>query len=283
MRTTRARRLPPSMRFTTLRKSGWPRRKLVVIDATNVQSEARKPLIETGLPPRCACIAIVLDVPERVCRTRNETRADRQFGPHVLSNQSRQLRESLRAGRVGRATQLKREGFRYVFLLDETQIANAQIVRVPLWTIAARRAGRTHRRRCAWLLRRVGGASWQTRLCAGYGEFCMEFTGGDVAPSLSVTWWIAARRSWRPCGWYRHALCRDGALRPGNHDIKLLRALKGNAVTVSHGLAESLAEIEALPEAERDAFKKNTYRLCRCPGLARLAGRRRALACPRRG
>ena len=34
-----------------------------------------------------------------------------------------------------------------------------------------------------------------------------------------------------------------------------MRALKGNPVTVSHGLAESLAQIEALPESEREPFK----------------------------
>ncbi len=28
---------------------------------------------------------------------------------------------------------------------------------------------------------------------------------------------------------------------PGNHDIKLMRALKGKQVTVAHGLAKSLA------------------------------------------
>jgi protein phosphatase len=42
---------------------------------------------------------------------------------------------------------------------------------------------------------------------------------------------------------------------PGNHDDKLKRALQGRPVTVAHGLAESLAQIEALPEEEREAFK----------------------------
>src|ERR1051325_9556204 len=38
--------------------------------------------------------------------------------------------------------------------------------------------------------------------------------------------------------------------------MKLMRALKGNPVTVSHGLAASLEQIEALPEAEKEAFKQ---------------------------
>jgi diadenosine tetraphosphatase ApaH/serine/threonine PP2A family protein phosphatase len=38
---------------------------------------------------------------------------------------------------------------------------------------------------------------------------------------------------------------------PGNHDNKLLRYLRGNPVTINHGLDASIAQIEALPEAER--------------------------------
>ena len=38
----------------------------------------------------------------------------------------------------------------------------------------------------------------------------------------------------------------------GNHEAKLVRALKGSKVTVSHGLAESLAQLEAEPEGFRN-------------------------------
>ena len=39
----------------------------------------------------------------------------------------------------------------------------------------------------------------------------------------------------------------------GNHEAKLVRALKGANVTVSHGLAESLAQLDAEPEDFRQA------------------------------
>ena len=39
-----------------------------------------------------------------------------------------------------------------------------------------------------------------------------------------------------------HALCV-----PGNHEAKLLRALKGGKVKPTHGLAETLAQLEAEP------------------------------------
>ncbi len=82
--------------------------RLTVIDATNVQPEARKPLVELARQYHCLPVAIVLDLPERVCQERNRDRPDRDFGPHVVRNQTSQLRRSLRG--------LRKEGFRHVFV-----------------------------------------------------------------------------------------------------------------------------------------------------------------------
>src|SRR5262249_18845241 len=41
---------------------------------------------------------------------------------------------------------------------------------------------------------------------------------------------------------------------PGNHDMKLMRKLRGKDVQISHGLAQSLAEIDALPNEIREPF-----------------------------
>jgi len=70
--------------------------RLTVIDATSVQPEARKPLVELARQYHCLPVAIVLDLPERVCQERNRDRPDRDFGPHVVRNQTSQLRRSLR-------------------------------------------------------------------------------------------------------------------------------------------------------------------------------------------
>jgi protein phosphatase len=43
----------------------------------------------------------------------------------------------------------------------------------------------------------------------------------------------------------------------GNHDHKLLRQLKGHRVQITHGLAETLAEIEALPDEIRPGFQQD--------------------------
>src|SRR5688572_28222176 len=51
--------------------------KLTVVDATNVQPEARKPLVELARRYHVLPVAIVLDLPERLCQERNRSRPDR--------------------------------------------------------------------------------------------------------------------------------------------------------------------------------------------------------------
>src|SRR5437762_8702282 len=100
--------------------------KLTVIDATNVQPESRKPLIQLARQYHCLPVAIVLDLPERLCQERNRTRDERDFGPHVVRQQHSQLRRSLRG--------LGREGFRHVFVLESPEeVEAASVERVPLW------------------------------------------------------------------------------------------------------------------------------------------------------
>src|SRR4051812_30587393 len=66
--------------------------KLTVVDATNVQREARKPLVALARAHDVLPVAVVLNLPERLCHERNRDRTDRQFGPHVVRQQSQQLR-----------------------------------------------------------------------------------------------------------------------------------------------------------------------------------------------
>src|SRR5258706_4005569 len=100
--------------------------RLTVIDATNVQPEARKPLVALAREYHVLPVAIVLNVSERICTDRNRSRADRDFGPHVVRNQTQDLRRSLRG--------LEREGFRHIHILKSPEeIDAATIERQPLW------------------------------------------------------------------------------------------------------------------------------------------------------
>src|SRR5690606_13612804 len=100
--------------------------RLTVIDATNVQREARQPLVRLAREYHVLPVAIVLNLPEKVCRERNRGRTDRQFGAHVVRQQLSQLRRSMYA--------LKREGFRHVFVFNSPEeVEQAVFTRVPLW------------------------------------------------------------------------------------------------------------------------------------------------------
>src|SRR5438876_576503 len=99
---------------------------LTVIDATNVQSESRKPLVNLAHEHDVLPVAIVLNLPEKLCHERNRARPDRDFGPHVIRQQHQQLRSRLRG--------LEREGFRHVYVLSSPEeVDGAVIERQPLW------------------------------------------------------------------------------------------------------------------------------------------------------
>ena len=100
--------------------------KLTVVDATNVQVEARKPLVALAREYHVIPVAIVFNLSERLCQDRNRDRPDRTFGPHVVRQQSQQLRRSIR--------NLKREGFRHIFEFSTPEeIEDVVIERQPLW------------------------------------------------------------------------------------------------------------------------------------------------------
>ena len=101
--------------------------RLTVVDATNVQQEARRPLVALAREHDLFPVAIVLDVPEAVCQERNRGRPDRDFGAHVIRHQRSQLRRSLKG--------LQREGFRRVWVLrDPSEVEAVEVTRAPLWT-----------------------------------------------------------------------------------------------------------------------------------------------------
>src|SRR5207248_869237 len=103
------------------------RGNLTVVDATSVKREDRAPLVALARRYHLLPVAIVLNMPERLCHERNRDRANRTFGPHVVRNHVQQLRRSL-AG-------LQREGFRYVYVLNSPEeVAAVEIERQPLFS-----------------------------------------------------------------------------------------------------------------------------------------------------
>jgi protein phosphatase len=211
--------------------------RLTVVDATNVQPEARRALLALARAQHVLPVAIVLDVPEALCLTRNAERPDRQFGPHVIRRQARDLRRSVGA--------LKREGFRYIYVLrSEAEIAAATIERQPLWNNRKELrgpfdiVGDVHG--CIDELRELLGllgyqVDDELRVAPPAGRMAI-FVGDlvDRGPRIPATLRLAMGMVAAGT-----ALCV-----PGNHDDKLVRKLKGRNVQITHGLADSLAQLE---------------------------------------
>jgi protein phosphatase len=218
----------------------------VVVDATSVRPEDRRPLVELARRHHVLPVAVVLDVPPEVCRARNEARPDRSFGRHVIDNQLRVLRRS-----VGR---LQREGFRRVFVLRGVdQVDGAAVERERRWTDRRDLAGPfdlvgdvhgCH----AELVELLGLMGWTvsdggTRATHPEGRTAV-FVGDLVDRGPAIPDVLRLVMNMVDDG---VALCV-----PGNHENKLGRALAGRKVTTSHGLARTLAQLESEPPALRD-------------------------------
>ncbi|MBI2922090.1 MAG: polynucleotide kinase-phosphatase [Planctomycetes bacterium] len=225
--------------------------KLTVIDATNVQAEARKPLVALARDYHCLPVAIVLDLPERLCQDRNRGRSERTFGPHVIRQQSQQLRKSLR--------NLQVEGFRHVHVLaSPEEIDAATIEREPLWNnrksdhgpfdIIGDIHGCFDETKA--LLERLGyvvdvtTTGERTIAAKPPGNRKAVFVGDLVDRGPNTPDVLRLVMGMVEAG---TALCV-----PGNHDVKLLRKLRGKDVQITHGLAESLAQLDREPAAFRE-------------------------------
>ncbi len=235
--------------------------RFTVVDATNVRPEDRKELVSIAKELYVLSVAIVFDLPEEVCRNRNRAREDRDFGPHVIRNQRITLKGSL--------SKLKYEGFSHVYKFEsEEDVATASVKRVPLWNDRRDLAGPfdiigdIHG--CCdeleLLLEKLGYvrirsneeepmrgpvyAHPQNRIAIFLGDIVDR--GPRIVDTIRLIYNMVKNKS---------ALCV-----PGNHDMKFLRKLNGKDVQLAHGLAKSVAEVEALPGETKESFVGETAR-----------------------
>jgi protein phosphatase len=214
---------------------------LTVIDATNVQPEARKPLVEMAREYHVLPVAIVLNLPERLCHERNQDRPDRNFGPHVIRNQREDLRRSLRG--------LEREGFRHIFTLSTPEeVDAAAIVREPLWNNRKDEhgpfdiIGDIHGcyDELLQLLEKLGWVKDANNIYQPPGARKLIFLGDLVDRGPKIPEVVHFVKFMVDQG---HALCV-----PGNHDIKFMRSVWGKKVQITHGLEDSLQQFKAHEE-----------------------------------
>jgi protein phosphatase len=214
---------------------------LTVIDATNVRREDRQPLVVLAREFHVLPVAIVVDTPERVCRDRNATRPDRQFGPHVIRNQRIAMRRDAR--------NLQREGFRQIiWLKTPEECSAARLTRELLWNNLKHEHGPFD------IIGDVHGCYDElAELLGKLGYDTVDANAGPVRKLIFLG--DLVDRGPNTPGVLRLVmqLVKDGRAIcvPGNHDVKLLRALRGKNVQLTHGLAESLAQLAAEPEEFR--------------------------------
>ncbi|MGW1942878.1 polynucleotide kinase-phosphatase [Streptomyces sp. NPDC001940] len=205
--------------------------RLTVVDATNVQQESRKQLVDLARQYDVLPIAIVLDIPEEVCSARNAERADRAgMARRVITRHTRELRRSLR--------HLEREGFRKVHILRGVEEADsAEVVRERRYNDLTHLTGPfdiigdVHG--CAseleTLLTRLGyvdGVHPEGRTAVFVGDLVDR---GPDSPGVLRRVMAMVKSG--------HALCV-----PGNHENKFGRYLKGRKVQHTHGLAETVEQ-----------------------------------------
>ncbi|MEU9997804.1 polynucleotide kinase-phosphatase [Streptomyces sp. NPDC050848] len=206
--------------------------RLTVVDATNVQQEARRQLVQLARKHDVLPIAIVLDLPEELCQSRNAARPDRVDLPrHVVQRHRRELRRSLRG--------LEREGFRKVHVLRSVEeVEAAEVVLEKRFNDLRHLTGPFDiigdihgcRSELETLLARLGyvdGHHPEGRTAVFVGDLVDR---GPDSPGVlrRVMSMVAAG----------DALCV-----PGNHENKLGRWLKGRKVQETHGLAETIEQL----------------------------------------
>jgi protein phosphatase len=211
---------------------------LTVIDATNVQEHARKQVLRLAKEQNCLAVAIVLDIPEKTIRERNEKRPDRNLGGNIIARQTSQLRQSIR--------QLQKEGFRYVHILSgEDEISNVEIVRTPLWNNKKDVTGPFD------IIGDIHGCF--DELCEllvklGYEVDTENFTAKAPENRKAVFLGDLCDRGPKNIEVLRLVMnmVQAGAFCvAGNHDAKLLKKLRGANVQLTHGLAKTVEQLEA--------------------------------------
>ena len=198
--------------------------RFTVVDATDLQLESKK-LVVLARQYHCRPVAIVF--------------------AHAVENQHREPQRSLEA--------LKHDGFRHVFVLEGPEAADAaELVRVPLRNNLKSDAGPfdiigdVHGcldELCELLNRlgyRVSGLPDAPTARPPSGRRAV-FLGDLVDRGPEIVGVLKLVMAMVRAG---HALCL-----PGNHEIKLMRKLRGRDVRITHGLAQTLEQFTGQPSS----------------------------------
>lgn len=97
------------------------RRRLTVIDATNLDRDARRPLLRLARQFDLPAIAIVFNLALEICLARNLARPDRTVPTAIIEEQSAALQKS--------RAQIAGESFSAIYELDEKDLGEVTVER----------------------------------------------------------------------------------------------------------------------------------------------------------
>ena len=231
--------------------------RLTVVDATNVQPEGRKPLVALAREFHVLPVAIVLNLPEKLCHE-----AQSGIGPdHASSdptssrNQSQQLQAFDSRTRTRRVSGMC---FDILFRAPE-EVSSVAITRQPLWNNLKHEHGPFD------IIGDVHGC--YEELAALFVQLGYQIESGpagakaippdgrraifvgdlvDRGPKIPEVLRLVMN------------MVEDGTAFcvPGNHDMKLIRKLKGRDVQLTHGLADSIEQLDReTPEFKQAVVK----------------------------
>jgi protein phosphatase len=219
--------------------------RLTVIDATNLQLHARKPLLELAERYHCVPVAIVFDLPEQICQEWNRRRG-RMVPRQAIHRHHEQVQRSLE--------RLPDEGFQAVHVLASPEAIDRAVVERRRLPVDHRDlhgpfdiAGDVHGcldellallDQLGWQVDKQpdGGPGWRARHPDGRtAVFLGDLVdrGPDSAGVLQLVTRMVADGV---------ALCVLG-----NHERKLLRTLQGKRSRVGRNLGETLRQLGGEP------------------------------------
>lgn len=224
--------------------------RLTVVDATNLQEDARLQLREIAKKYHVPLVGILMDFPEQVCRQLNELRGEEKVPTRVIRRHAILLRQQ--------RAKIRKEFRRLIRFYSLEELKQVEIVRTPLKV--DRRAekgsfdiiGDVHG---CWLelqelIKKLG---YEITIKNGRHQVFhpdgrrLVFVGDlvDRGPDSPAV-----------LNFVGDLVEQEQALAVmGNHDDKLLRKLNGHKVKVQHGLETTMEQLEGRSEEEIEKFR----------------------------
>ncbi|MGN1416917.1 MAG: polynucleotide kinase-phosphatase [Oscillospiraceae bacterium] len=215
--------------------------KLTVIDATNIQQNARKQILSLAKEQNVHTAAIVLNLPEEIMQERNKARPERDLPGRVISQHCRDVKRCIKG--------LKHEGFRFVYVINSLeQLENTEIVRTKLWNDKKDEHGPFD------IIGDIHGCCDELELLLGKLGY-VRTDGVYAHPEGRKAAFLGdlCDRGNRSADVMRLVMdmvkAGNAIAVPGNHDVKLLKYLRGKSIAITHGIETTIAELEEKGEA----------------------------------